>query len=93
LHLAHDTDLDGTLQLDEQHDRFASPLILKPLACQEGAVGLAVILQGTVVPDALYVKGPFADPAIRRTLSGAEADAIPPLNGNPDVLQAFLNSL
>jgi CRISPR-associated protein Cmr1 len=36
-----------TLQLEE-FDRFASPLILKPIACQEGYFfGLAYILEGT----------------------------------------------
>lgn len=92
-HMPHDTNLDGTLQLDEQNDRYASPLILKPLACQKGAVGLAAILQGTSVPDELYIKGPFRDPTIRRTLSEDHAADIPPLDGNPDVLQAFLDYL
>jgi CRISPR-associated protein Cmr1 len=91
--MPHDTNLDGTLQLDEQNDRYASPLILKPLACQKGAVGLAAILQGPEVPDELYIKGPFRDPTIRRTLSEDQAADIPPLDGNPDVLQAFLDYL
>ncbi|NJO05938.1 MAG: type III-B CRISPR module RAMP protein Cmr1 [Chloroflexaceae bacterium] len=97
-HMPHDSKIDTdniSLQLDEKRDRFASPLILKPLACQGGkAVGLALILEGTTVPEQLYLKGaPEGQANVTRTVTPEEARKIPPLNGNSDVLQAFLNFL
>ena len=89
---------DTTLQ-GRDYERLASPLILRPLACADGAVGLAVILEGTGVmalPDGL-VLGKKEDPDIswpvNAELDPQEAQQIPPLNGNPDVLKAFLNTL
>jgi CRISPR-associated protein Cmr1 len=89
-HLPHDPGLDAVLQLDEKNDRFASPLILKPLAWGDSAVGLACILQGNELPDKLYLKGDFSDNTISHQLTSSETQQIPPLNGNPDILQAFL---
>ncbi len=95
-HMAHDSGLDQTLQIDDKQDRFASPLILKPIACRrEGdndrAIGLALILQGTEVPDGLYLKG--VNQPITRKLTQAEAKHIPVLKGETDVLKAFLRFL
>ncbi len=46
LHLHKDKDIkDKEIKLEgANHDRLASPLILRPLTCKDGAVGLAVIL-------------------------------------------------
>lgn len=85
---------DMVLQIDAKKDRFASPLILKPLACRDGAVGLAVVLQGSCVPADLVLKSQSGQTdAIMRQITQQEAAQIPPLNGNPDVLQAFLKTL
>jgi len=84
------TTLEGQLQ---NRTRFASPLILRPLACSGGqAVGIAIILQGSNVPP-LVLKDAPGNPPVQATLTQAEANAIPPLSGNTDVLQAFLNTL
>jgi CRISPR-associated protein Cmr1 len=95
-HMAHDSGLDQTLQIDDKQDRFASPLILKPIACgrerdNDRAIGLALILHGTEVPDGLYLKG--VDQPITRTLTIDEAKRISVLNGETDVLKAFLRFL
>ncbi len=95
-HMAHDSGLDQTLQIDDKQDRFASPLILKPIACgrerdNDRAIGLALILQGTEVPDVLYLKG--VDQPINRTLTTNEAKRISVLDGETDVLKAFLHFL
>jgi CRISPR-associated protein Cmr1 len=84
------TMLEGQLA---DRKRFASPLILRPLACSGGqAVGLAIILHGSNVPP-LVLKDAPGNPAVQATLSPAEAGAISPLSGNVDILQAFLNTL
>lgn len=85
------------------YDRLASPLILRPLACEGGrAVGLAVILDGPrpdQMPGGLILKGAPRNPTVYATLdptteaprvSSATGGAY---NGNPDVLQAFLDTL
>ena len=78
-----------------KHDRFASPLILRPLACANGkAVGLAAVLAGPKDPPGGYVlKTKRGDHVIDIRLNRQEALDIEPLRGEPDVLQAFLNSL
>jgi len=84
-----------------EHDRLASPLILRPVACQGGAVGLAVILEWEPIqsdepytpPGGLMLKGAPKDPPVTSKLESAEAAQIPPLSGEKDVLQAFLNFL
>ncbi len=80
-----------------QHDRFASRLILRPLARQGGAVGLACILKGPADPPGGYVLkeqsngDQLAQPDVR--LNRNEAQQIKPLDGEPDVLKAFLKEL
>jgi len=95
----YDTILEG-----ENLQRLASPLILKPLACADGAVGLALILQGTGIEeflekDKLFLKKKD-DPKIKREvdkkdvlLTSTEAGGILPLGGESDVLKAFLDRL
>ncbi len=75
-------------------DRLASPLILRPLACSGGgAVGLAARLSAPM-PDRYLLKG---DNGSSVEVSGKptqqQAKATQPLNGETDVLTAFLNYL
>ncbi|MGO0122923.1 type III-B CRISPR module RAMP protein Cmr1 [Desulfothermobacter acidiphilus] len=92
----YDTTLVG-----ENLQRLASPLILRPLACADGAVGLALILEGTSIEeflkkDKLFLKKKD-DPATKwevdALLTPTEAKEIKPLGDKPDVLQAFLDRL
>lgn len=87
---------------DNWHDRMASPLIIRPIACSDGAVGLAAILEWEPLnpndesytpPGGLILKGAPGDPQVYSDLDQTEAQKIEPLNGEPDVLQAFLNEL
>jgi CRISPR-associated protein Cmr1 len=88
----HKTILEGS-----EHDRFASRLIFRPIACQGGAVGLACILDGPADPPGGYVLknqsdgNTLAHPSAN--LSPQEAKHIEPLNGESDVLKAFLKTL
>jgi len=88
----HKTILEGS-----EHDRFASRLIFRPIACQGGAVGLACILDGPADPPGGYVLknqsdgNAFSHPSA--DLSSQEAKHIEPLKGEPDVLKAFLKTL
>lgn len=102
-HMAHDHEISGDLLLEgapnestgAKYDRLASRLILRPLACAGGRyVGLATILHAPVVPpNGLRLKDAPGNPVVRSSLSPAEAQRIEPLDGNSDVLQAFLNWL
>jgi len=91
-------DPDQTSLEGAGHDRLASPLILRPLACSDGAVGLALILQWEPVdadepytpPGGLVLKGAPDARQVRSKLTPEEAQHIPVLKGNPNVLQAFL---
>ena len=86
------TVLEGT-----QHDRFASRLILRPLACQGGAVGLACVLEGPQDPPGGYVLKQQSNGQVlaRPNVDLTKQDAlkIEPLNGEPNVLKAFLKTL
>jgi CRISPR-associated protein Cmr1 len=91
---------DTTLQ-GVSYDRLASPLILRPLACAENKwVGVALILQterrvaGELLPGGLSLI-PKGEPGVhvQWNLNEAQAQRIKPLNGNSDVLQAFLTYL
>jgi len=90
------TSLEG-----QDHDRLASPLILRPIACSDGAVGLAAILKWEPVnsvepytpPGGLVLKGAPRDPKVLSSLTPDEAATISPLNGETDIFQAFLNTL
>ncbi|TEB13241.1 type III-B CRISPR module RAMP protein Cmr1 [Pelotomaculum propionicicum] len=80
-------------------ERLASPLILRPLACKDGAVGMAVVLEGTgvgMVPGGLVLEkeeGPEKSWPVEAMIDANEAQKIQPLNGEPDVLQAFLKRI
>lgn len=85
----------------KEHDRLASPLILRPLACAEGAVGLAAILEWEPVnsdeaytpPGGLRLQGEGLDKPVESELTAHEAAQIPILKIEPDVLKAFLEYL
>jgi CRISPR-associated protein Cmr1 len=95
-HMYHDPGLDVTLEgQDAERARLASPLILKPVACRDGkTIGLAIILEGVRLPEPLVLRkdGQVAG-TVQVTPTAMEAKQIPPLNGQPDVLQAFLDTL
>ena len=78
------------------YERFASPVILRPLACEGGqSVGIALVLEGTQVfeiPDSLVLKTEDGKQhKVEAAVTPEEAAQIPPLKGNPDVLEAFLD--
>lgn len=84
------------------HDRLASPLILRPIACSDGAVGLAAVLnwlpmspedESYTPPGGLILRGAEDDREVNSDLEQVEADDIQPLNGEKDIIQAFLNYL
>ncbi len=77
------------------HDRYASRLILRPIVCSDSrAFGLACVLQGPPDPPGGYVLNTSAGVApVRADLTPHETKHIDPLNGNGNVLQAFLNYL
>jgi|GEM_PF-28654 len=100
-HDKHSDPSDTTLQGPEI-DRLASPLILRPIACADGAVGLAAILEWQPLnpgdepytpPGGLVLKGAPGDRPVQSNLIPDEAKSIQPLNGQPDILQAFLDFL
>jgi CRISPR-associated protein Cmr1 len=83
-------------------DRLASPLILRPLSCSDGAVGLAAILEwepmdkkdgGFSPPGGLELKSPKRNFPVESKLTASEAAQIPPMGKVSDVLQAFLDFL
>jgi hypothetical protein len=79
----------------EELERLASPLILRPLLCNNNqSVGLALLLQGTrPIPGqlALSEKGK-KNILVHEALTRDEAKAIDVLNGETDVLKAFMNT-
>jgi len=75
------------------HDRWASRLILKPLPCQGGYVGLAAVLDGPDKPAGGWKLTGSVTQRVDATLTPQEAQQIPMLSGNPEVLQAFLDFL
>ncbi|NJL05953.1 MAG: type III-B CRISPR module RAMP protein Cmr1 [Chloroflexaceae bacterium] len=83
-------------------ERFASPLILKPLACSDGVIGLALILDNTAVPTTLSIETSRGEKDVSSELTPAEANSILNVNGKTkkpllgretDVLKAFLRFL
>ena len=82
------------------HDRLASPLILRPLACSGGkAVGLALVLDAPATPpggfalkDNLTLADVGTGPIVS-ALTPGEAAQIKPLQLQANVLHAFLNTL
>jgi CRISPR-associated protein Cmr1 len=105
-HMPHDRKLkkDFTLRgqspsgSDKPIERLASPLILRPLACRDGYVGLAIVLDTLREPPyGVEVDGfPANKKQVRADLTKFEAGQEPlrrVLNGETDVLQAFLKTL
>lgn len=97
-HMPHDDDMSITLQGEgKDKDRLASPLILKPFAYQKDkAIGLALVLEGVHLPEPLALMGddvPDAKREAKPSVSSDDAKRIPPLKGQTDILQAFLNFL
>ncbi len=79
-------------------DRLASPLILKPLPCQSGYVGLVAVLDAPRKPPfGLFVPElPDGHQDAESKLTRRDANTEPLrriLHGEPDVLKAFLNFL
>lgn len=81
------------------HNRLASRVILRPLKLANGkAVALAAVLEAPATPPGgLVLKGKFKGGAIVKpvnaTLTTGEASRIPPLGGNPKVIEEFLRKL
>jgi len=75
-------------------DRMASPLILRPFHTGSNVVGMALVLRAPFpfADDLLLNKSGSKDKQSAR-VTPQEAQAIVPLNGETDPLQAFLNSL
>lgn len=86
--------------VSEEHERLPSPLILRPLACQNGqAVGLALLLEGCDYPlDKLVLHSEGQASIHQRPVSGRLTQhnaehltrAIPEINKQQDLLHAFL---
>ncbi len=89
-----DTTLQGT---EREIERLASPLILRPMVCSNNqVVGLALLLEGSrPVPGPLKLieKEKGVTQTVQETLTKREAQQIPVLHGEADVLKAFMNSL
>ncbi|HXF64242.1 MAG TPA: RAMP superfamily CRISPR-associated protein, partial [Caldilineaceae bacterium] len=91
---------DHTLQ-GVNHDRLASPLILRPLVlANKAAAALAICLDAPIVPPGGLTLDPPAvvspAPPLRADLTARDAQTTPlsvPLNKEPDILLAFLNRL
>ncbi len=78
----------------KNNDRLASPLILRPLICKDGAIGIALILDTPrTPPEGLILKGAPKEPSVESQLTANEAKKIPILNGETDILKAFLDTL
>lgn len=88
---------DTTLKSTDS-ERLASPLILRPFACSSNqCVGIAILLQGSsALPGQLILEEnsshkPYQP--ISEKLNRDEAQRIPVLNGQTNVLQAFMDYL
>lgn len=88
---------DTTLQ-GRSHERLASPLILRPLPYNQGSIALKLQMVGTPLPLApqnlvLKDNSQATLATVDWQLNSAEARQIRPLNGNTDVIDAFLKFL
>jgi CRISPR-associated protein Cmr1 len=96
-HFSHSGEpADTTLTGVDQIERLASPLILRPAACADGAVGVALILRTPLEPPGglrLEEKESKKFHPVDGSLDPKDAEQIPPLKDNIDVLRAFLNTL
>ncbi len=89
------------------HERLASPLIIKPLSCAQGAVGLIASLHPIFPPVAPDEEHGFALPMklvgetrdwdgeqlVESAVSLPDDGPIAPLNGTPDVLDACMRAI
>ncbi|MBV8857227.1 MAG: type III-B CRISPR module RAMP protein Cmr1 [Acidobacteria bacterium] len=107
-HMPRLGDLEATLkglrvkEADKDFERLASRLILRPLRCADGAVGVALILEAPRTPPGGLMLSWVKDRVTAREpvdsqLSEDEAaeltHRLEPLGGRTDVLQAFLQYL
>lgn len=86
---------DYTLNL-ENKKRLASPLILKPIKCEDGAVSLALLLEAPRASNLPLKVSGKEQKEVSAKLTSEEAkqlteDGLTPLNYKTDVLQAFLD--
>jgi CRISPR-associated protein Cmr1 len=73
------------------HERLASPLILRP---RSSTSSLALLLDAPREPPGGWALEGLPDrPHVGATLTDAEARRLPMLNGDPDPIRAFLKSL
>ncbi len=94
-HFKDDSDPEDTTlkEAGEKMERFASPLILRPFLCRDNrAVGLILLLEGSRVDlENLVLEDEDKNKhSVKGTLTKSEAQKIPVLNGETDVLQAFM---
>lgn len=92
--------IKGKLPNGDIVERWASPLILKPLATQNGHVGLALVLEGSSMPQLVLETGRGQYTPVEGQLSQEEAKQLLRsdhrtllLGGETDVIKAFLNIL
>lgn len=104
-HLPHDHGLPDEIILqgdydkkdDKWIDRMASPLILRPIVCADGCVGLAAVLlweppvgeEAYTPPGGLRLKGAPKNPSVKSDLTATETSEIPTIS-QPDILKSFL---
>lgn len=79
-------------------ERLSSPLILRPIKCSDGYVGLALILETPrTPPNGLFLTDVEKESAVSADLTPMEAQTLTRrleiLNNKTDVLQAFLDYL
>lgn len=82
----------------KDYERLSSPLILRPIKCSDGAVGIALILYAPrVPPNGLTLTDVRNDEDVSADLTITEAkilsETLEPLKNETDVLKAFLNYL
>ncbi len=98
-HFIGDEPKEQTLQgATAGSERLASPLILRPLLCKNNqAVGIALLLDGPRIPPGGVVLAEKNTPdkpvQVQVTLTPEEAQRIPVLRGETDILQAFMKYL
>lgn len=94
-------DINTTLQGVGEIDRMASPLILKPVKCSDGYVGLGLILEWSPMnpgdelytpPGGLQLVNDLGSKPVKSDLTAVDAAAIMPMNGTNETnpLKAFL---
>lgn len=93
-----DTTLQGRAANGKTLNRLASPLILRPIACRDSAVGLALVLESPIRPpdgwELQEADGTAHLVEAGLSLSEARGISIEPLrSGQTDVLRAFLDTL